>query len=164
MTYFPEYDDLSGCAVQFIVCLAYAFLEPQYHRAGAVDDVDSDLSGLGVSLGRFAVSTDQKGLAFRRGDAGDIVMAYGHKSLVSQSFEFGFVVDYGSQGIQSSGRIPVEEFFRAAYSPDDASAETGTFVYLDLEGHYSRIPNLPCASPWNQTVSSWRVMSELSRT
>ena len=107
---------------------------------------------------------NQNRLIIRGLNVTDVVMADCHESLPATSFKFGLIVDYRTEGIKLLPGVRVQELLGLADGADHSATETGTLVYLDSEGHYSRIPNLPWQSPWNQTVSSWSVMSELSRT
>ena len=110
------------------------------------------------------MGADQKSLCRRGGNIPDVFLSDRDKPLAAEPFQLSLIMDYRPKGIQLLPGIRIQELLRLAYGPDDPAAKARTFVYLDSQRHYSRIPNLPWQSPWNHTVSSWSVMSELSMT
>ena len=160
MTHLPENHNLPLRTIR----LPNVFLELQDNGTGTVDDIDSNLPGELVGGRRLAMSADQKGLRCGIGNVRDVFFADRDKPFRAEPCEFSLIVDYCPEGIKLLSRMSIQEFLSLANCPDDSSAEARALVDLDRKSHYSRIPNLPWQRPWNQTVSSCRVMSELSRT
>ena len=121
---------------------------------------------------------DKQGLPARVGDGTDVFARDCDKAFPAEPFKLGFIVHDCSKGIKLASRIPVKILFRLSDRTDHPSAEAGMLLdlysgenalrischCLRIPENYSSIPNLPWHRPWNQTISSWRVMSELSRT
>ena len=162
----PDFSEDDECPVEPVrmqagIGFPDMLLQLQHDRAGAVDDLQAAVPGFRICLRRFAVGPDENGFAF--GD--DREGCNGPEAFRAQAFEFGFVVDDGTEGLKM---VAVrEESFRAGNGTDDAAAKTGTGVdfdrYHDRAGA-SRMPNLPWMTPRAQTSSSWRVIWVLSIT
>ena len=163
MTHPAEDDHLAAGAVlvQAGVGFPDASLQLQYHRAGAVYNLQLALPGRLVSGRRFSVGPDEDGFSFRH----FLQAAYGDQAPLLKAAQFRFVVNDGSQRIKPVSHG--EEILCVRDGTDHSSAEAGTGIYFyfqhDRPG-LSRMANLPCSRPITHTNSSWRVIWVLSRT
>ncbi len=107
-------------------------LNPENHRTGAVDDFKTQMPELLKGLRRLSVRTHKNSLAFSGRHLIQIFVIKLDKAHCSEPFQFGVVVDYGSERIEDAARMLTEKALSASDSADDARTETGCTVNLNV--------------------------------